>query len=234
MLNSRILSKLYQGTNGAIWGTVAIICYIRAQIKGETMQIAKDNKGRGGQAWPKSNDKVVCTLVQDWTDWFCFFSALIFFKFLAFYGQCGSNSRQSVVQLVVLVPPTNQWERSGCQWALLPFLTPMATQQTTTTNSSFVLKKYSRSYPISSDNETTAAESWQHFVNPVIKTLVDVQKSSKGDYTSFRLRIIWLWVGGNDDMATNEREVVFVCVSSSSWSVIVWFYFNACLFTRRI
>lgn len=89
-------------------------------------------------------------------------------------------------------------------------LPAMSSEQTTTTNSSFILKKYSRSYPNASGEETSTADSWQHFINPVIKTLVDVQKSPRGDLTSVRLRILWLWNGGNDSMELDEREVVFV------------------------
>jgi len=40
----------YQGTNGAIWSTIAAIAYTRAQMKGETMEEAKANRGRGGTA----------------------------------------------------------------------------------------------------------------------------------------------------------------------------------------
>lgn len=38
----------YQGTNSAIWGLVAIICYTRAMILGEKMEEAKANRGKGG------------------------------------------------------------------------------------------------------------------------------------------------------------------------------------------
>ncbi|KAI0630100.1 hypothetical protein C8Q77DRAFT_240598 [Trametes polyzona] len=40
----------YQGTNGAIYSFIAACCYIRAQMNGEIMPEAKDNKGRGGKA----------------------------------------------------------------------------------------------------------------------------------------------------------------------------------------
>ncbi|CDO72750.1 hypothetical protein BN946_scf184994.g2 [Trametes cinnabarina] len=40
----------YQGTNGALYSFIAACCYIRAQMRGEYMQEAKDNKGRGGKA----------------------------------------------------------------------------------------------------------------------------------------------------------------------------------------
>ncbi|KAI0746050.1 hypothetical protein C8Q76DRAFT_640233 [Earliella scabrosa] len=40
----------YQGTNGAIYSFIAALCYTRAQLNGEAMPEAKDNKGRGGKA----------------------------------------------------------------------------------------------------------------------------------------------------------------------------------------
>ncbi|KAJ2962882.1 hypothetical protein NUW54_g14312 [Trametes sanguinea] len=40
----------YQGTNGALYSFIAACCYIRAQMRGEFMPEAKDNKGRGGKA----------------------------------------------------------------------------------------------------------------------------------------------------------------------------------------
>ncbi|KAI1785765.1 hypothetical protein LXA43DRAFT_103219 [Ganoderma leucocontextum] len=40
----------YQGTNAAIYSFIAALCYVRAQLLGETMPEAKDNKGRGGKA----------------------------------------------------------------------------------------------------------------------------------------------------------------------------------------
>lgn len=42
--------KLWQGTNGAIWSLVAVIGYTRAIALGETMEEAKQNRGRGGKA----------------------------------------------------------------------------------------------------------------------------------------------------------------------------------------
>lgn len=40
----------YQGTNASIYSLVAICCYTRAQMLGETMEDAKENRGRGGRA----------------------------------------------------------------------------------------------------------------------------------------------------------------------------------------
>jgi len=38
----------YQGTNACLWSLIAIICYTRAQLKGEVMEEAKGNRGRAG------------------------------------------------------------------------------------------------------------------------------------------------------------------------------------------
>lgn len=40
----------YQGTNAAIWSLIAAMCYTRAQVLGETMQEAKDNRGKSERA----------------------------------------------------------------------------------------------------------------------------------------------------------------------------------------
>jgi len=51
LLLQTFLSILYyQGTNGALYSFIAALCYVRAQVLGEVMPEAKDNKGRGGKA----------------------------------------------------------------------------------------------------------------------------------------------------------------------------------------
>jgi len=40
----------YQGTNASLWSLIAIGCYTRAQLLGEKMEEAKENRGRGGRA----------------------------------------------------------------------------------------------------------------------------------------------------------------------------------------
>ncbi|KAG6903057.1 hypothetical protein C0995_006244 [Termitomyces sp. Mi166 len=40
----------YQGTNAAIWSLIAALCYTRAQVIGETMTEAKENRGKAGGA----------------------------------------------------------------------------------------------------------------------------------------------------------------------------------------
>ncbi|KAI0355737.1 hypothetical protein OH77DRAFT_1424686 [Trametes cingulata] len=50
LLQSFFAILFYQGTNGALYSFIAACCYIRAQMLGEVMPEAKDNKGRGGKA----------------------------------------------------------------------------------------------------------------------------------------------------------------------------------------
>lgn len=42
---------IYQATNGALWSLIAAGCYTRAQMLGETMADAKENRGKSGKAW---------------------------------------------------------------------------------------------------------------------------------------------------------------------------------------
>ncbi|KAL1755125.1 hypothetical protein FB107DRAFT_214227 [Schizophyllum commune] len=74
---------------------------------------------------------------------------------------------------------------------------------TTTTSSAYVLSKYSKSYPTSAE----PSAEWQHFVNPVIRLVLDVRKRSDGgELESVRLRILWSM---NSDDATGSNDVVF-------------------------
>jgi len=50
LLQTFISLLYYQGTNAAIWGLIAAMCYTRAQVLGEIMEDAKANKGSGGKA----------------------------------------------------------------------------------------------------------------------------------------------------------------------------------------
>ncbi|KAI5890561.1 uncharacterized protein SCHCODRAFT_02690501 [Schizophyllum commune H4-8] len=73
----------------------------------------------------------------------------------------------------------------------------------TTTSSAYVLCKYSKSYPTSAESSA----EWQHFVNPVIRLVLDVRKRSDGgELESVRLRILWSM---NSDDATGANDVVF-------------------------
>ncbi|OBZ71052.1 hypothetical protein A0H81_09034 [Grifola frondosa] len=50
LLQAFLAVLFYQGTNGALWSIVAAMCYVRAQVLGEKMEEAKNNRGRGGRA----------------------------------------------------------------------------------------------------------------------------------------------------------------------------------------
>jgi len=41
----------YQGTNAALWSLISAICYGRGIALGEEMKKAKENRGKGGDAW---------------------------------------------------------------------------------------------------------------------------------------------------------------------------------------
>lgn len=87
---------------------------------------------------------------------------------------------------------------------------PMSHHSTTlTTTTTYVLSKYSRSYA-NGDSE------WQHYVNPVIKLVLDVNKSPKAELTSVRLKILWIMNSGNDSMDVDQREIIFVRLSTHS------------------
>jgi len=50
LLQAFLAIMFYQGTNGALWSLIAAGCYTRAQVLGEKMAEAKNNRGRGGRA----------------------------------------------------------------------------------------------------------------------------------------------------------------------------------------
>lgn len=50
VLQAFLAIMFYQGTNGALWSLIAAGCYTRAQVLGEKMADAKDNRGKGGRA----------------------------------------------------------------------------------------------------------------------------------------------------------------------------------------
>ena len=82
----------------------------------------------------------------------------------------------------------------------------------TTTTATYELVKYSRAYNHSTP--TTPSEQaelqWQHFVNPVIRLLLDTIKASDGRLKSYKVRIVWTFSTGQDSMDVDGREVVFV------------------------
>ena len=84
--------------------------------------------------------------------------------------------------------------------------------QSTVSTGSYILQKYSRSYPSSTSSQTQSQDQvagqseWQHFTNPPALTLtLDIKKSADNKlFESVRLRIIW----NLDDGA--QREIIMV------------------------
>ncbi|KAM5533911.1 hypothetical protein V8D89_012451 [Ganoderma adspersum] len=75
----------------------------------------------------------------------------------------------------------------------------------TTATTTFELIKYSRAYSHSPQAEL----EWQHFVNPVIRLMLDTRKTSGGHLESYRIRINWTFSTGQDAMEVDRREMVF-------------------------
>ena len=91
-----------------------------------------------------------------------------------------------------------------------PLVLETVMSSSTTATTSYVLTKYSRSYPKNTSGTSQADPEWQHFSNPVIRLLVDVKKSSNGTLESYRLRIIWSMFSEPDSMDTDQQEMIFV------------------------
>ncbi|KAI0266837.1 hypothetical protein BC834DRAFT_1041101 [Gloeopeniophorella convolvens] len=96
--------------------------------------------------------------------------------------------------------------------------------RSTVTSGSYILEKYSRSYPppasvqaqAHSQSQTTAARQpeWQHFVNPVIKLTLDIKKSMDNSFESVCLRIAWNMM----DHDTVQREITMEDLDLLSFS----------------
>ena len=94
-------------------------------------------------------------------------------------------------------------------WGFFPHIYTML--RSTITTGSYILEKYSRSYPsyVSAQTQSSTAlqPEWQHFTNPVITLTLDVKKSLDNNFESVRLRILW-----NMDMSQEgtQREITMV------------------------
>jgi hypothetical protein len=73
----------------------------------------------------------------------------------------------------------------------------------TTATSTYVLAKYSRSYP----TQESQPSEWQHFTNPVIRLVLDVKKAT--ELESVRLRILWSMDPAHVASDSDQREMVF-------------------------
>ena len=87
----------------------------------------------------------------------------------------------------------------------------------TTRTTSYVLIKYSRSYPknrvaqnalAESQNGIEFASEWQHFTNPTIRLILDIKTMPNGETESVRLRILWQMNSGQES-GYNQQDVVF-------------------------
>lgn len=101
----------------------------------------------------------------------------------------------------------------------LKFSSIFTMSRSTTGTSSYILSKYSRSYPTKPKQtinktqtqtqpglETTS--EWQHFTNPVIRLVLDVRTSSSAEIESVRLRIMW-HMNSDIENDTNNSAVAF-------------------------
>lgn len=91
----------------------------------------------------------------------------------------------------------------------------------TTGTSSFLLSKYSRSYPlkrtlqkaqISSQSGPELTPDWQHFTNPVIRLVLDVKTTTDAEIQSVKLRILWELNHGME-IGANQQDVLFASLS---------------------
>lgn len=90
----------------------------------------------------------------------------------------------------------------------------------TTGTSSYILTKYSRSYPIkrtlhkaqiSSQSGPETAQEWQHFTNPTIRLVLDVKTSNTGEMESVRLRILWQLDAGFNQPDVSFASFLILC-----------------------
>jgi hypothetical protein len=101
--------------------------------------------------------------------------------------------------------------------------------RSTISTGSYILQKYSRSYPSNTSSQTQSQDQvadWQHFTNPPVLTLtLDVKKSADNElFESVRLRIIWnLDEGG-------QREIIMVR-TEQKWAHICAFRLKVCVYS---
>lgn len=102
----------------------------------------------------------------------------------------------------------------------------------TTGTSSFLLSKYSRSYPVkrtlqkaqmSSQSGPELMPDWQHFTNPVIRLVLDVKTTSDAEIESVKLRILWE-INHGIESAVNQQDVLFASLSPflTGLYLVIW------------
>ena len=122
---------------------------------------------------------------------------------------------RSQIYLVFMSKPNNSTAISP---RLPDFFTSKFTMSRSTTGtSSYILSKYSRSYPAKRTINKTQTQTqpglettseWQHFTNPVIRLVLDVKTSSSAEIESVRLRIMW-HMNSDIENDSNNSAVAF-------------------------
>ncbi|EKM60635.1 uncharacterized protein PHACADRAFT_167950 [Phanerochaete carnosa HHB-10118-sp] len=79
----------------------------------------------------------------------------------------------------------------------------------TTSTTTYTLTKYSRAYPSQSTGSQENDSEWQHFTNPVIRLVLDLRKSARGELESYRVRVLWSLNAGKDMMEVDQQDVIF-------------------------
>ena len=102
--------------------------------------------------------------------------------------------------------------------------------RSTTGTSSYILSKYSRSYPAKRTINKTQTQTqlglettseWQHFTNPVIRLVLDVKTSDSAEIESVRLRIMWHM---NSDIENDSSNSAVAFASLLDSSICFWVY----------
>lgn len=96
----------------------------------------------------------------------------------------------------------------------------------TTSTSSFILHKYSKSYPKLGSTQSQLVpdnSDWQHFTNPTIRLVLDIRKlTSNGELESVRLRVIWC-INAEEtgsQVSRNTNELVLVRLDTRTFCYI--------------
>lgn len=92
-----------------------------------------------------------------------------------------------------------------------------------TGTSTYILSKYSRSYPkkrtinraqTQSQTGPETMSEWQHFTNPVIRLVLDVTTSTSSEIESVRLRIMWQ-MNSDIENGSNNSDITFASLLGS-------------------
>jgi len=119
--------------------------------------------------------------------------------------------RQLGFSHVIILPVTRRVAGHFLQTTML---------RSTVTTGSYILEKYSRSYPSSAFAQTqsqslpSSQPEWQHFTNPIITLTLDVKKSMDNNFESVRLRILWDMNTGHNG---TQREIVMVRTEKAAY-----------------